>query len=163
MSGSAMRRAQSADSTALPPGKRSREAWRQFISTSVDGLCRRLEAQILDQLGVEVAIDSGPLGGRDLLARSTAFRRFTEGGLSIDDARSRGRDLVSAYMRGLRLHLADPASGASCPACHTQRRVRAYAGGKLLPDTRVEQQTDQGTVERDAKRHPKRERLATGT
>ena len=28
--------------------------WRQFISTSIDGLARRLEAQILDQLGVEV-------------------------------------------------------------------------------------------------------------
>ena len=65
----------------------AREAWRQFVSTSVDGLARRIEAQLLDQLGVEVAIDSAPLGGRDLLARATAFRRFTEGGLSIADAR----------------------------------------------------------------------------
>ena len=68
-------------------GQASREAWRQFCATAVDGLARRIEAQLLDQLGVEVAIDSGPLGGRDLVARSTAFRRFTEGGLSIDDAR----------------------------------------------------------------------------
>ena len=59
-------------------GQASREAWRQFVSTSVDGLCRRLEAQLLDQLGVEVAIDSAPLGGRDLLARgATVFRDWS--------------------------------------------------------------------------------------
>ena len=50
-------------------GQASREAWRQFISTSVDGLCRRLEAQLLDQLGVDVKIDTSPLGGRDFGAR----------------------------------------------------------------------------------------------
>ena len=68
-------------------GQASREAWRQFISTSVDGLARRIEAQILAQLGVEVAIDSAPLGGRDLVARSTAFRRLIEGKVAIADAR----------------------------------------------------------------------------
>ena len=73
------------DSTAS--GQASREAWRQFCATAVDGLARRIEAQILAQLGVEVAFDSAPLGGRDLLARSTAFRRLKEGGLSLDDAR----------------------------------------------------------------------------
>ena len=85
--GSVVRRSRAAllDSTAS--GQASREAWRQFCATAVDGLARRLEAQILAQLGVEVAIDSAPLGGRDLLARSTAFRKFTEGGLSLDDAR----------------------------------------------------------------------------
>ena len=69
-------------------GQAAREGWRQFISTSVDGLARRIEAQILDQLGVEVAIDSAPLGGRDLLARASAFRRFKEGGLTVVDARA---------------------------------------------------------------------------
>ena len=73
------------DSTAS--GQASREAWRQFISTSIDGLARRLEAQILDQLGVDVAIDTGPLGGRDLLGRAAVFRRLKEGGLTIADAR----------------------------------------------------------------------------
>ena len=73
------------DSTAS--GQASREAWRQFVSTSVDGLARRIEAQLLDQLGVEVAIDSAPLGGRDLLGRAAVFRRLKEGGLTIDDAR----------------------------------------------------------------------------
>ena len=68
-------------------GQASREAWRQFVSTSVDGLARRIEAQLLDQLGVEVAIDSAPLGGRDLVARSTAFRRLIEGKVAIADAR----------------------------------------------------------------------------
>ena len=68
-------------------GQAAREAWRQFVSTSVDGLARRLESQILDQLGVEVAIDSAPLGGRDLLARAGAFRRLVEGKVSIADAR----------------------------------------------------------------------------
>ena len=68
-------------------GQASREAWRQFISTSVDGLCRRLEAQLLDQLGVEVSFDSAPLGGRDLLARASVFRRLVEGKLPIADAR----------------------------------------------------------------------------
>ena len=68
-------------------GQASREAWRQFISTSIDGLARRLEAQILDQLGVEVSIDSAPLGGRDLVARASVFRRLVEGKLPIADAR----------------------------------------------------------------------------
>ena len=66
----------------------AREAWRQFIATSVDGLCRRLEAQILTQLGVEVAIDSAPLGGRDLAARASAYARLIKGGLSVGDART---------------------------------------------------------------------------
>ena len=69
-------------------GQASREAWRQFISTSVDGLCRRLEAQLLDQLGVDVKIDTSPLGGRDLLGRAAVFRRLKEGGLTIADARA---------------------------------------------------------------------------
>ena len=68
-------------------GQMAREAWRQFISTSVDGLARRIEAQILDQLGVEVSFDSGPLGGKDLLARASVFRRLVEGKLPIADAR----------------------------------------------------------------------------
>ena len=73
------------DSTAS--GQAVREAWRQFVSTSVDGLARRIEAQLLDQLGVEVAIDSGPLAGRDLLARASAVRRLKEGGLTVAEAR----------------------------------------------------------------------------
>ena len=73
------------DSTAS--GQASREAWRQFVSTSIDGLARRLEAQLYAQLGVEVAIDTGPLGGRDLLGRAAVFRRLKEGGLTIADAR----------------------------------------------------------------------------
>ena len=73
------------DSTAS--GQAAREAWRQFVSTSIDGLARRLEAQLYAQLGVEVAIDTGPLGGRDLLGRASAFRRFTEAGMTVADAR----------------------------------------------------------------------------
>ena len=68
-------------------GQAAREGWRQFISTSVDGLARRIEAQIHDQLGVDVAIDSAPLGGKDLLARAAVFRRLKEGGLTVADAR----------------------------------------------------------------------------
>ena len=71
-------------------GQAAREAWRQFVSTSVDGLARRIEAQLLAQLGVEVAIDTSTLGGRDVQARAAAFRRLAgkEGGLTIDDARA---------------------------------------------------------------------------
>ena len=68
-------------------GQMARESWRQFVSTSVDGLCRRLEAQLLDQLGVEVSIDSAPLGGRDLLARGATVARLVKAGVPIDDAR----------------------------------------------------------------------------
>ena len=70
-------------------GQAAREAWRQFVATSVDGLCRRLESQIAAQVGVEVSFDTATLGGRDVLARSSAFRRLAgkEGGLSIADAR----------------------------------------------------------------------------
>ena len=76
-------------STPRHPGQcHARIAGGSLCRHRLTGWRRRIEAQLLDQLGVEVAIDSAPLGGRDLLARSTAFRRFTEGGLSIDDARS---------------------------------------------------------------------------
>ena len=71
-------------------GQAMREAWRQFTATSVDGLCRRIEAQVLAQLGVEVAFDTATLGGRDVLARSAAFRRLAgkEASLSVADARA---------------------------------------------------------------------------
>ena len=70
-------------------GQSQREAWRQFIATSVDGLARCIESQIVDQLGVEVRFDSAALGGRDVLARASAFRRLAgkEGGLSTAEAR----------------------------------------------------------------------------
>ena len=67
--------------------KASREGWRQFCAVSIDGLARRIEAQILDQLGVEVAIDSGPLGGRDLLARGATVARLAKAGVPVPDAR----------------------------------------------------------------------------
>ena len=69
-------------------GQASREAWRQFIATSVDGLLRRLEAQLVSQLGVVVAFNSAPLGGRDLLARASAVARLVKGGVPIADARA---------------------------------------------------------------------------
>ena len=68
-------------------GQAAREAWRQFVATAVDGLARRIESQIGDQLGVEVAIRTAPLGGRDVQARASAFRRLKEGGLSVAEAR----------------------------------------------------------------------------
>ena len=68
-------------------GQASREAWRQFVSTSVDGLARRIEAQVLAQLGVEIRIDSTPLAGRDLAARAAAFARLAKGGVPVADAR----------------------------------------------------------------------------
>ena len=73
------------DSTAS--GQAARESWRQFVSTSVSGLCRRLEAQVLDQLGVAVVFDTAPLGGVDILARASAARRLKDAGLTVDDAR----------------------------------------------------------------------------
>ena len=68
-------------------GQSQREGWRQFVSTAVDGLCRRIESQILDQLGVTIQIDTAPLGGRDLAARASAFARFVKGGMDVADAR----------------------------------------------------------------------------
>ena len=73
------------DSTAS--GQAARESWREFVATSVSGVARRIEAQIGEQLGVEVAIDTAPLGGRDVQARASAFRRLKEGGLSVAEAR----------------------------------------------------------------------------
>ena len=72
---------------ARASGQAAREAWRQFVSTSVDGLARRIEAQLVEQLGVVVTFDSAPLGGRDLLARAAAFARLAKGGVPIDGAR----------------------------------------------------------------------------
>ena len=75
---------------ATASGQAARESWRQFVSTSVDGLARRIEAQILTQLGVEVAIDTSPLGGRDLAARASAFVRLINKGegLTVEEART---------------------------------------------------------------------------
>ena len=72
---------------AAASGQAARESWRQFVATSVSGLARRIEAQVLDQLGIEIAIDTEPLGGRDLAGRASAFRRLTEGGMQPADAR----------------------------------------------------------------------------
>ena len=70
-------------------GQAMREAWREFVATSVDGLCRRIEAQVLAQVGVEVSFDTATLGGVDVLARSAAFRRLAgkEAALTVDAAR----------------------------------------------------------------------------
>ena len=68
-------------------GQAVRAYWYQFVSTSVAGLARRIEAQLREQLGVEVAIDTAPLGGVDLTARAAAFSRLTEGGLTATGAR----------------------------------------------------------------------------
>ena len=75
---------------ASTSGQAMREGWREFISTSVDGLARRIEAQLYAQLGVTVSIDTATLGGRDVQARAAAFRRLAgkEGGLTIDNARA---------------------------------------------------------------------------
>ena len=72
---------------ARASGQAAREAWRQFVSTSVDGLARRIESQVLAQLGVEIRIDSTPLAGRDLAARAAAFLRLQKGGVPLADAR----------------------------------------------------------------------------
>ena len=66
----------------------AREGWRQWIAGGVDGLARRIEAQVLAQLGVEIRIDSTPLAGRDLAARAAAFARLAKGGVPIADARA---------------------------------------------------------------------------
>ena len=64
---------------AAASGQSAREGWRQYIATSVDGLCRRIESQILDQLGVTVSIDTAPLGGRDLGRACVCFRTTHQG------------------------------------------------------------------------------------
>ena len=73
------------DSTAS--GQSLREGWRQFVGSSVVGLARRIESQILDQLGVEIAIETKPLAGIDLAGRAGAFQRLTKGGVPLADAR----------------------------------------------------------------------------
>ena len=65
----------------------ARESWRQFVSAGVAGLCRRIEAQVLAQLGVTIQLDTEPLGGRDLAGRAGAFARLIKGGLPVADAR----------------------------------------------------------------------------
>ena len=97
-----------------------------------------IESQVLAQLGVEVAFDSAPLGGRDLLARgrgvppSRGKRRR-----AVHCRRAgRGRDLsittLTCAACGNTWH---PASGASCPACLARGRGRDK-DGKLKPDPR---------------------------
>ena len=68
----------------------ARESWRQWIAGGVDGLARRIEAQVFEQLGVAVAFDTAPLGGRDLAGRAGAFRRLVgkEGSVPVADARA---------------------------------------------------------------------------
>ena len=68
-------------------GQAQRESWRQFVATAVDGLCRRIESQVLVQLGVEIRIDSTPLGA-DLAGRAGAFAKLAKAGLPVADARA---------------------------------------------------------------------------
>ena len=68
-------------------GQAQRESWRQFVATAVDGLARRVEAQVLAQLGVEIRIDSTPLGA-DLAGRAGAFAKLAKAGLPVADARA---------------------------------------------------------------------------
>ena len=71
-------------------GQAQRESWRQWIAGGVDGLARRIEAQVFEQLGVAVAFDTTPLGARDLAGRAGAFRRLVgqEGSVPVADARA---------------------------------------------------------------------------
>ena len=66
----------------------ARESWRQWIAGGVDGLARRIEAQIRDQVGVSVQIDTSPLGGRDLAGRAGALAKIVKAGVPIADARA---------------------------------------------------------------------------
>ena len=74
--------------SARTTGQSARESWRQWIAGGVDGLARRVESEVLVQLGVEIRIDSTPLAGRDLAARAAAFARLAKGGVPIADARA---------------------------------------------------------------------------
>ena len=65
-----------------------REAWRQFVATSVDALARKIEAQIADQLGTAVSLSSEPLAGRDLLARGATVARLVKAGVKVEAARA---------------------------------------------------------------------------
>ena len=64
-----------------------REAHRQFVSIAVDGLLRRLEAQLEEQLSARVRFDSRPLAGIDVLGRAAAFARLQNGGVPVAAAR----------------------------------------------------------------------------
>lgn len=65
-----------------------REGWRQFVATGVDALCRKIEAQIAEQVGAAVSLSSEPLAGRDLLARGATVARLVKAGVTVPDARA---------------------------------------------------------------------------
>ena len=121
----------------------SREAWRQFISTSVDGLWRGVSRRkLLDQLGVDVKIDTSPLGGRDLLARASALPTIdgSRRCLTIADARDAAGSLSgSRFPMGnsdLTLHYYDPANIRPRPRyqdAYIRNRAAARARALLPP------------------------------
>ncbi len=75
----------------IPPdlarGGRTRESYRQFISSSVGPLARMVETELGQALDVNVRLRFDALGSADVAGRSRAFASLTGGGMDSDEAR----------------------------------------------------------------------------
>ncbi len=78
-------------------GAASREAWRRFIHSSVQPLCRRIAAELSAGLdGREIGMDASNLAASDIQGRARAFQSMVGGGMDIAKAAGLAGLLVPA-------------------------------------------------------------------
>ena len=67
-------------------GTAQREAFRRYLTTTVQPLARLLEHELSSKLEGEVKLDFSALYAHDLAGRATAFSKLIAGGLPVNEA-----------------------------------------------------------------------------
>lgn len=72
---------------STPAGPSMREAWRQFVVSTIEPLGRVVEAELSRVLGAGCALSFRPLASIDLAARARAVNVLTQAGVPLAEAR----------------------------------------------------------------------------
>ena len=67
-------------------GTSQREAFRRYLTMTVQPLARVLEAELMEKLEAAVHLDFGDLYAHDLAGRAMAFQKLVAGGMPVQDA-----------------------------------------------------------------------------
>ena len=71
---------------SLADGTGKREAWRQFLWSSVAPLARKIEAELSKLASGRIALNFDELNASDIVGRARAFQSLVGGGMDIDEA-----------------------------------------------------------------------------
>ena len=88
-----------ADST----GTAGREAYRQFLHSTLAPLGRAVESELSDKLDAEVRLDWEELRAGDVAGRARAFQSLVQGGMAIEDVARVSGVLMQTCAGGLLL------------------------------------------------------------